>query len=365
MSGVDLVEVLGRTLPVIAFLLTITVVAEVADLAGVFDVAGHAAARVAGHRVVLLWLLLAGLAVLVTALLSLDTTAVLLTPVALTVARQLRLPAAPFALTTLFLANTASLFLPVANLTNLLAMSRFERLGTGHADYVAMAFLPGVAAVAGTLLVMWVVHRRELRGSFVREAPAGGHDPVLLRVAAATCVVIGPLFVLGVTPWVVSTAAATVLVLALRLRAPFLLRHVSVPWVMALVVTVVFLGVQVALDLGGSTVLASLVGDGQGAGDLARVAAVGAVAANAVNNLPAFIALESVAGDSPRRLMALLVGTNVAPIVTPWGSLATILWWHRVRAAGVVVRWRALVTQGAGVALVAGGAAVLALAVGA
>ena len=189
MSGVDLVEVLGRTLPVIAFLLTITVVAEVADLAGVFDVAGHAAARVAGHRVVLLWLLLAGLAVLVTALLSLDTTAVLLTPVALTVARPLRLPAAPFALTTLFLANTASLFLPVANLTNLLAMSRFERLGTGHADYVAMAFLPGVAAVAGTLLVMWVVHRRELRGSFVREAPAGGHDPVLLRVAAATCVV--------------------------------------------------------------------------------------------------------------------------------------------------------------------------------
>ena len=83
-----------------------------------------------------------------------------------------------------------------------------------------------------------------------RRLKSNGHDPVLLRVAAATCVIIGPLFVLGVTPWVVSTAAATVLVLALRLRAPFLLRHVSVPWVMALVVTVVFLGVQVALDLG-------------------------------------------------------------------------------------------------------------------
>lgn len=362
MTGVDLVEVLGRTLPVVAFLLTITVVAEVADLAGVFDVAGHAAARVAGHRVLVLWLLLAALAVVVTALLSLDTTAVLLTPVALTVARQLRLPAAPFALTTLFLANTASLFLPVANLTNLLAMARFERLGTDHTDFVALALLPGTVAVIGTLLVVWVVHRRELRGGFVREAPAGGHDPVLLRLAAVTCLAIGPLFVLGVTPWVVSATAAAVLVLGVRFRAPFLLGRLSVPWVMGVIITVLFVAIQLLLDLGGEGALASLTGSGDGAGDLARVAAVGALASNAANNLPAFMALESVAGDSPRRLMALLIGTNVAPVVTPWGSLATILWLHRVRAAGVVIPVRTLVVQGLAVALVAGGGAVLALA---
>lgn len=361
MTGVDLVEVLGRTLPVVAFLLTITVVAEIADAAGVFDVAGHAAARIAGHRVIVLWLLLAGLAVLVTAFLSLDTTAVLLTPVALTVARQLGLPAAPFALTTLFLANTASLFLPVANLTNLLAMARFDDLGTGHVDFVVLALAPGAAAVAGTLLVGWLVHRHELRGSFVRSAPTGGHDPVLLRLTALVCLAIGPLFALGATPWIVSTLAAGVLVLAARLRAPFVLRRVSPPWGMALAVTLLFLAIQVLLDLGGESVIATLTGSGDDPADLARVALVGAVGANAANNLPAFIALESVAGDTPQRLMALLIGTNVAPVVAPWGSLATLLWLHRVRAAGVMIRLRAVIAQGLAVALVAGGGAVLAL----
>ena len=67
MSGAELLEVVDRTLPIVVFLLTITVVAAAADAAGVFDVAGHTAARVAGLRVVLLWLLLAGLAIVVTA----------------------------------------------------------------------------------------------------------------------------------------------------------------------------------------------------------------------------------------------------------------------------------------------------------
>lgn len=171
MSTAEAAEVLARTLPVMAFLVAITVVAEIADLAGVFDVAGHATARLAGHRTVVLWLLLAALAVLVTAFLGLDTTAVLLTPVALTVARQVGVGAAPFALTTLFLANTASLFLPVSNLTNLLAVQHLATLGAGHGDFVRLTLLPGLAAVAGTLLVIGLVHRRALTGCYAVEPP--------------------------------------------------------------------------------------------------------------------------------------------------------------------------------------------------
>ena len=62
-------------------------------------------------------------AVTSTAVLSLDTTAVLVTPVVLALARQLGLDVALFAYTAVWLANTASLFLPVSNLTNLLALS--------------------------------------------------------------------------------------------------------------------------------------------------------------------------------------------------------------------------------------------------
>jgi len=47
-----------------------------------------------------LWLLVVGLSCLSTIFLSLDTTAVLLTPVVIAVARQLRISPLPFAMTT-------------------------------------------------------------------------------------------------------------------------------------------------------------------------------------------------------------------------------------------------------------------------
>ena len=120
-----------RVGPVLVFLIAITVVAEIADGAGVFDIAGHWAARAGHGRTWLLWLLIVGLSCLSTIVLSLDTTAVLLTPVVIAVARQLQLNPLPFAMTTGWLANTASLLLPGSNLTTLLALHRFSALGLG------------------------------------------------------------------------------------------------------------------------------------------------------------------------------------------------------------------------------------------
>ena len=107
--------------PILLFVVAITIVAELAASAGVFDVAADDLARLARGRTWVLWMLIVILAVAVTAFLSLDTTAVLLTPVVVTVARTHRLDPLPFAFTTVWLANTASLVLPVSNLTNLLA----------------------------------------------------------------------------------------------------------------------------------------------------------------------------------------------------------------------------------------------------
>jgi arsenical pump membrane protein len=71
------------------------VVAEIADGAGVFEVAGHWAARAAHGRTWLLWLLSVGLSCLSTIVFSLDTTSVLLTPVVIAVAVSFRLNPLP------------------------------------------------------------------------------------------------------------------------------------------------------------------------------------------------------------------------------------------------------------------------------
>jgi arsenical pump membrane protein len=62
-----------RVGPVLVFLIVITVVAEIADGAGVFDIAGHWAARAGHGRTWLLWLRCVGLSCLSTIVLSLDT----------------------------------------------------------------------------------------------------------------------------------------------------------------------------------------------------------------------------------------------------------------------------------------------------
>jgi arsenical pump membrane protein len=67
-----------RIAPVLVFLVAVTVIAELADEAKVFDVAAREAAHLARGRVWRLWLLMVVLATGLTIVLSLDTCAVLL-----------------------------------------------------------------------------------------------------------------------------------------------------------------------------------------------------------------------------------------------------------------------------------------------
>ncbi|MDT4987760.1 MAG: arsenical pump rane protein, partial [Micromonosporaceae bacterium] len=112
---------LHRVLPLLLFLGFVVILAELTAKAQVFDVLAARIAIAARGNYVVLFILCAVLAAATTAFLNLDTTAVLLTPVMLAVATAMRIPPLPLAMTTVWLANTASLLLPVSNLTNLLA----------------------------------------------------------------------------------------------------------------------------------------------------------------------------------------------------------------------------------------------------
>ena len=95
------------------------------------------------------------------------------------------------------------------------------------------------------------------------------------------------------------------------------------------------------------------------------MAAVGALASNAINNLPAYLALEPAVAADPVRVAALLIGTGVGPLITPWGSLATVLWWQRCRTVLLDVPAGTIVRQGlllAPLAVVAATAALVATA---
>ena len=126
--------------PTVAFLAALLLIADGCRRDGLFDAMGTLMARGAAGSPVRLLAFVFAVAAAVTAVLSLDATVVLLTPVVFATAARMRTSARPHVYACSHLANSASLLLPVSNLTNLLA---FHASGLAFARFGAlMAFRP-------------------------------------------------------------------------------------------------------------------------------------------------------------------------------------------------------------------------------
>jgi arsenical pump membrane protein len=343
----DAGAVIERIAPVLIFLVAVTIIAGLADSAKVFEVAAREAAHLGRGRTWRLWLLVVTLATALTIVLSLDTCAVLLTPVVLAMARQLDIPPKLFAFTTVWLAGTASLLLPVSNLTNLLALHRLDQLGLGLRDYLGLSWRPAITAIVITVVVLALMFHRDLRRSYVVPPTPGIDDKALFWGSAGVCLALGPAFVTGINvAWPASAGAIVLLVLfAVRRRSD--LSWSLLPWRLVITVVGLFLVVGALTAHGLEGLLGDIAGLNPGglAADL-RLTGTAALGANAVDNLPAYLAMEPVAAAEGQRMMLLLIGVNCGCLLTLWGSLATLLWRDRCLAAGVRISWWSFLWRG-------------------
>lgn len=355
----DAAAVGERVWPILLFAVAVTVVAELAAEAGLFAAIAARMARVGLGRGWVLWLLVVALAVVSTIFLSLDTTAVLLTPVVVLLATHNGLPPLPFALTTVWLANTGSLLLPVSNLTNLLAG---HALGfTDPFRFAALLALPALVAIVVPCVAIVLLFRRQLVQRYEPTDVPPVSDRPLFVISAIVVAALLPLLVSGLEVWIPASAAAVALVIAFAIRRPSALRFGLVPWQLVVFASGLFLVVEAGHSLGLSVALAHVAGSGEDPAALLRLSFSGLVGANVVDNLPAYLALEPVA-ESPARIAALLIGVNAGPLITPWASLATLLWHERLVTLGVEIRWSRYMLMGLVVAPVTVLLATLALA---
>lgn len=344
-------EIVRRVLPLLIFLGSVIVLAELTAKAEVFDVVASRLARRAAGNYLALFGLCVGFASATTIFLNLDTTAVLLTPVMLATATKANIPSMPLAMLTVWLANTASLLLPVSNLTNLLAL---DRVDLTPAQFAIRMAAPQAAAILATAACLWLFYWRRGRRGSERYTPPALHVPrdrALFGVAAMACAAFATLVLIGV-PLAVSSLACTGVVAAaflVRDRAAFTWR--MIPLRLLAFVTGLFLVVQTIDRYGLGRLLGTVVGSNAGAEGVARAATLGAILSNVVNNLPAYVAGEAVVTNSDQ-LLGLLIATNVSPLITPWASLAIIIWYERCRSAGVRIAWGRFAATGAVTAVV-------------
>ena len=330
-----------RLAPVIGFLAAVLVLAQACDDEGVFRACGAWMARASGGRPTRLLTQVFVVSSVITAVLSLDATVVLLTPVVFATAARLGARPKPHVYACTHLANSASLLLPVSNLTNLLA---FAATGLAFPRFAALMALPWLAAI-GT---EYVVFRR----FFAADLSAGTEDgdtgdgdagageggpgggaagvPVFTLVVVA-CTLAG--FVVtsaaGVNPaWAAFAGAAVLALRALRRRrttVAALGRAAAVPFLAFVVCLGIVVQAVVVNGLGAA--LRPLVPAGTSLPALLGVAGLAAVLATVVNNLPAVLVLVPLAAPAgPGAVLAVLLGTNIGPNLSYTGSLATLLW---------------------------------------
>jgi arsenical pump membrane protein len=315
--------------PTVGFLAALLLLADGCRRAGMFNALGAWMARGARQSPSRLLALVFIAAAATTAVLSLDATIVLLTPIVFATAARLPANPRPHVYACSHLANSASLLLPVSNLTNLLA---FHASGLSFARFGGLMALPWLVALA----IEWLIFTRSFSSELRHSATGRPQPPALDLPVFALCVLAATLagFVLssvGIAPvWV---AAAGALVLQVRARPP--LKELVLATEPTLLVFVLGLGIVVAAagQHGLSSAVTSILPDGHELPALLGIAAVSAVAANLVNNLPAtLIILPVVAASGPGAVLAMLVGVNVGPNLTYVGSLATLLWRRIVHA---------------------------------
>lgn len=347
-SSTALQEESRRLLPIGIFLAAILVLAQLCAAEGLFDAAGHGLARHSRGSPRRLLALVFVLSAVVTSVLSLDATVVLLTPVVFATAARVHCSPRPHVYAAGHLANSSSLLLPMGNLTNLLALAAS---GLALAHFAALMLVPWLSVLAVEYAVFRLYFRADLVDPVERVAPSDAIPAPRFAIGVLVATLVG--FIAGsflqVPPYWVAIAAA--LVLGIHALTHGLIRPVGVAKAVDLPFLLFVYGLAIVVrgvvDHGLGSWIDGLLPPQQSLADLMLFAAVAAVLANLVNNLPALlILLTPAAAVGPVAVLAVLIGVNLGPNLTYPGSLATLLWRRVLAERGVSPDLRRFTTLG-------------------
>jgi arsenical pump membrane protein len=333
---------IGRGADVYLFLTGMMFLAELARREGVFDWLASNAVLVSQGSRMRLFTLVYAMGILVTAFLSNDATAVVLTPAVYAAVKKARAPALPYLLSCAFVANAASFVLPISNPANLVV---YGKQLPALLPWLKMYLLPSLIAIAMTFLVLRMISIRDLTGSAesrvqMPELSGNGKRAIWgIALSGATLLTASGLgWNLGMPTCLAAIAAVLITTRANAESITGIARNISwsvLPMVAGLFVLVEALNNSGALQ-GIFTAIQYCAGLPPVAGALSASFGIG-VLSNLANNLPSGLltgtALQSIAPPEYLR-RALLIGIDLGPNLSVTGSLATVLWLIALRREG-------------------------------
>ena len=337
-----------KGLDVYLFLTGMMLLAEVARRESLFDWLATLATSASKGSPIRLFTLIYGVGILVTAFLSNDATAVVLTPAvfAATAAAKVKDPV-PYVLICAFVANAASFVLPISNPANLVVF------GGGHmpplGGWIEQFLAPSLAAVAITYVALYMTQWRSLSEGRIdqnvavtRLSPGGWIAAVGIGATAALLMSVSALDIALGAPTAAFGLLTAVGALLSRRAAPWgLIKEIS--WSVLPLVAGLFVLVEALSRTNAVVELADVVkwaSDASPPGSAWVAGVAVALVSNLVNNLPAGLLAGSAlhsAHASSGIVSATLIGVDLGPNLSVTGSLATILWLTALRRENVRV----------------------------
>lgn len=151
-------------------------------------------AKIAGGDGLRLFMLIIPMGAGVSAVFANDGTALIITPIIYTLLKRVGVngrQALPFIVSVGFIADSASLPLVVSNLVNIVASSYF---GISFLGYAKVMIPPDLAAIASSLILLWLYHRKSIPGRFSINTlvdPAGAiRDPLIFKAAPPSIIIL-------------------------------------------------------------------------------------------------------------------------------------------------------------------------------
>jgi arsenical pump membrane protein len=356
-SAGNALHAVGKGTDVYLFLAGMMVMAELARREGVFDwIAVHAVKAAKGSRS-RLFVLVYGVGILVTILLSNDATAVVLTPAVQAAVKAAQAEPLPFLLICAFIANAASFVLPISNPANLVVYGK----GLPPLSVWLRAFgLPSFLSIAATFVVLRFLSRKLLKGGIanrVKEQPLSPSGKLTLGGIGFLAIALIVASALGKDLGVPACGAGLLVAAVVTFCDRGVPRDVvkEISWSVIPLVAGLFVIVE---GMNGAGALAAAIAAlremrGWSMAQSTLSSAFGiAIISNLMNNLPSGLiggsAVNASGTTGPLR-DAVLVGVDLGPNLSVTGSLATILWLIAIRREGQKVgfwqflKWGALV----------------------
>ncbi len=282
----------------------------------------------------------------------------------------------PFILATGFFADAMSAIVVPSNLTNIIIAD------ASQLNFVRVALwmlLPTLAAFMAGAIAFGIRFRAHLGAIYKVEAlgdPAQEiHDrPTFWLGWLALLLLVVGYIIGGQLHWPVSLVAGTIALAMLLLVQVRKLRSadkilLAAPWSILIYAVGMFIVITAAFQAGVLALLVNplrtYIAPHSGAGGALAAGSILALLSAAVNNLPAtlvgVLALHSVPSHSSIAVYAMILGVDIGPKLTPFGSLATLLWLGILARNKISIAWGTYIRENWWVTVLVLGAAFLGL----